>query len=217
MPIKDAHELQLFPAESEDVAGMTDPFLLVQLSAPHIGATWGPGDPLAGLAAAVDSVRALEFGPSAVLLSGDLADHAADDEYEHVRDLLAPPHALSTCWPATTTTATRCVATSACPVRVGSRVRGGAGAVAAVPRSSSSQPSLRLSRYIGCWTESSCRTSSLSRQGRRRVGDEFPGRGRSMAQRAVKEAKRCRTTVSEPVRNGPQLIYHLMFDPTHKA
>jgi 3',5'-cyclic-AMP phosphodiesterase len=72
---------------------MTDPFLLVQLSDPHIGATWAPGDPVAGLAAAVALVHALEPGPSAVLLSGDLADHAADDEYERIRDLLDPLHA----------------------------------------------------------------------------------------------------------------------------
>jgi 3',5'-cyclic AMP phosphodiesterase CpdA len=66
------------------------PFLLVQLSDPHIGADWGDGDPVAMLAAAVESVRALRSKPDAVLVSGDLADHAADDEYERVRELLAP-------------------------------------------------------------------------------------------------------------------------------
>jgi Icc protein len=70
---------------------MTKPFLLAQLSDPHIGATWVPGcDPVAGLAAAVESVRALQLGPDAVVLSGDLADNAADVEYEQVRELLAP-------------------------------------------------------------------------------------------------------------------------------
>jgi 3',5'-cyclic-AMP phosphodiesterase len=66
------------------------PFLVVQLSDPHIGADWGDGDPVATLAATVDAVRGLETQPDAVLLTGDLADHAADDEYERLRQLLAP-------------------------------------------------------------------------------------------------------------------------------
>jgi 3',5'-cyclic-AMP phosphodiesterase len=74
------------------------PFLLVQLSDPHIGASWGDGDPVAKLAAAVDAVLALEESPDAVLVSGDLADHAADDEYEQVRALVgridAPAYVL---------------------------------------------------------------------------------------------------------------------------
>lgn len=64
--------------------------LLVQLSDPHIGATWGDHDPEARLAAAVESVAALRPAPDAVLVSGDLADHATDAEYERVRELLAP-------------------------------------------------------------------------------------------------------------------------------
>jgi Icc protein len=66
------------------------PFLLVQLSDPHVGGEWGGSDSVARLAAAVESVRALDPNPDAVLISGDLADHALDDEYEHVRELLAP-------------------------------------------------------------------------------------------------------------------------------
>jgi Icc protein len=66
------------------------PFVLVQLSDPHVGADWGNGDSVVRLAAAVESVRALEPTPDAVLLSGDAADHALDDEYEQVRELLAP-------------------------------------------------------------------------------------------------------------------------------
>jgi 3',5'-cyclic-AMP phosphodiesterase len=66
------------------------PFLLVQLSDPHVGADWGGGDSVAMLAAAVASVRDLVPNPDAVLVSGDLADHAADAEYEQVRELLAP-------------------------------------------------------------------------------------------------------------------------------
>ncbi len=68
---------------------MAKPFLLVQLSDPHIGATWGDGDPVAGLVSAVESVRRLPDAPDAVLMSGDLAENAADGEYEIVRELLA--------------------------------------------------------------------------------------------------------------------------------
>ncbi|HET7855980.1 MAG TPA: phosphodiesterase [Gaiellaceae bacterium] len=64
--------------------------VIVQLSDPHIGADWGDGDSVARLAAAVTSIRTLEPSPDAVLVSGDLADHAADAEYEQVRELLAP-------------------------------------------------------------------------------------------------------------------------------
>src|SRR5437667_10371850 len=67
---------------------MSRPFLLVQLSDPHVGATWGVGDPVAGLRAAVESVRRLPDAPDAVLMSGDLADNAAHGEYELVRQLL---------------------------------------------------------------------------------------------------------------------------------
>lgn len=70
-------------------SGMTKPFLLVQLSDPHIGATWANGDPVAGLTAAIESLRRLPDQPDAVLMSGDLADNAADSEYEVVRELLA--------------------------------------------------------------------------------------------------------------------------------
>jgi 3',5'-cyclic-AMP phosphodiesterase len=72
---------------------MSRPFLLVQLSDPHIGADWADADPAAGLAAVVKSVRATLPRPDAVLVSGDLADHATDAEYEQVCELLAPLHA----------------------------------------------------------------------------------------------------------------------------
>jgi 3',5'-cyclic AMP phosphodiesterase CpdA len=75
------------------------PFLVVQLSDPHLGADWGGGDSVAMLAAAVESVRALDPAPDVVLLSGDIADHAADGEYEQVRELLggieAPLYAVA--------------------------------------------------------------------------------------------------------------------------
>jgi 3',5'-cyclic AMP phosphodiesterase CpdA len=63
-------------------------FLLAHVSDPHIGAVWAAGDPLATFAAVVDAVRAVEPRPDAVLVSGDLADNAADAEYEIVRELL---------------------------------------------------------------------------------------------------------------------------------
>jgi 3',5'-cyclic-AMP phosphodiesterase len=75
-----------------------DAGVLVQLSDPHIGADWAGGDPLAGLAAAVEAVRAMRPRPDAVLVSGDLADHGSDAEYAQVRELLAridaPAYAL---------------------------------------------------------------------------------------------------------------------------
>jgi Icc protein len=66
------------------------PFLLVQVSDPHVGAQWADGDPAARLATAIESVRALRPQPDAVLVSGDLTDNATDAEYEQVRELLAP-------------------------------------------------------------------------------------------------------------------------------
>jgi 3',5'-cyclic AMP phosphodiesterase CpdA len=66
------------------------PFLLAQLSDPHIGAEWFDDQSVGRLATAVESVRAVRPQPDAVLLSGDLADHATDEEYERLRELVAP-------------------------------------------------------------------------------------------------------------------------------
>jgi 3',5'-cyclic-AMP phosphodiesterase len=66
------------------------PFLLAQLSDPHIGGEWFDDQSVARFAAAVESVRAIRPQPDAVLLTGDLADHATDDEYEQLRELIAP-------------------------------------------------------------------------------------------------------------------------------
>jgi Icc protein len=66
---------------------------LVQLSDLHLGAEWGGVDPLASLAVVVESVDALEPKPDAVLVTGDLAEHASDAEYEQVRASLAPLNA----------------------------------------------------------------------------------------------------------------------------
>lgn len=57
------------------------PTVVVQLSDPHIGATWAEGDPVAGLAGAVASIERLRPAPDALVLSGDLADNLADSEY----------------------------------------------------------------------------------------------------------------------------------------
>lgn len=69
---------------------MPRPFLLAQLSDPHIGGEWFDDQSVARFAAAVESVRGVRSQPDAVLLTGDLADHATDEEYEQVRELLAP-------------------------------------------------------------------------------------------------------------------------------
>jgi Icc protein len=65
------------------------PFLLFQLSDPHIGATWADADPVAGLEAVVQAARRFPDPPDAVLMTGDLADHGTDEEYEIVSTLLA--------------------------------------------------------------------------------------------------------------------------------
>src|ERR687884_2364147 len=66
------------------------PFVLVHVSDPHIGADWGSGNPIELLSAVVASIGAAVPKPDAVLISGDLADHGDDAEYENVRELLAP-------------------------------------------------------------------------------------------------------------------------------
>jgi 3',5'-cyclic AMP phosphodiesterase CpdA len=69
---------------------MAAPFVLVQLSDPHLGATWGGGDTHERLAGVVAWI--LEHGPKpdAVVVTGDVADHGTDEEYEQARDRLSP-------------------------------------------------------------------------------------------------------------------------------
>jgi Icc protein len=69
---------------------MSTPFLIAQLSDPHIGADWDGADPAARLAAAVETLRGLRPQPEALLLSGDLADNATGAEYEQLKALLEP-------------------------------------------------------------------------------------------------------------------------------
>jgi 3',5'-cyclic AMP phosphodiesterase CpdA len=77
---------------------MASPFVLVQLSDPHVGASWGGPDPVGRLVAAVDAVGRLGDRPGAVLVTGDLAEHGADDEYglarEAIERLGVPVHVL---------------------------------------------------------------------------------------------------------------------------
>jgi 3',5'-cyclic-AMP phosphodiesterase len=74
------------------------PFVVVQLSDPHIGATWAAADPLPRFQACVAAIRQSTIGPDVVIISGDLADHAAADEYEILKRELAsldvPVHAV---------------------------------------------------------------------------------------------------------------------------
>jgi 3',5'-cyclic-AMP phosphodiesterase len=65
------------------------PFVLVQLSDPHIGATWTSADPVTRLRAAVEAIRPRLGLPDAVLVTGDLAEHGSAEEYKLVREELA--------------------------------------------------------------------------------------------------------------------------------
>jgi 3',5'-cyclic AMP phosphodiesterase CpdA len=77
---------------------MGKPTLLVQLSDLHVGGNEDGKDPIPRLEAVIDAVRSLPNVPDAVLVSGDLTDHGAAEEYEVVRGLLSrlelPLHVL---------------------------------------------------------------------------------------------------------------------------
>jgi 3',5'-cyclic AMP phosphodiesterase CpdA len=62
--------------------------ILAQLTDPHVGVV--DDEAARALADAVNCVLALNLPPEAVLVSGDLAAHGKPDEYERVRELLAP-------------------------------------------------------------------------------------------------------------------------------
>jgi 3',5'-cyclic-AMP phosphodiesterase len=74
------------------------PFLVTQLSDPHIGGDWGGADPVTGLTSVLDAVCAMPDRPDVVLVTGDLVEHGTDEEYELVKELLsaapAPVHVL---------------------------------------------------------------------------------------------------------------------------
>lgn len=69
---------------------MPVPFLVAQLSDPHIGGDWGGEDPVAGLRGVVDDVRRQPDQPDVLLVTGDLTDHGTAGEYATVRELLEP-------------------------------------------------------------------------------------------------------------------------------
>jgi 3',5'-cyclic-AMP phosphodiesterase len=65
------------------------PFLLAQLTDTHIGADWGgPVQPAAALAAAVDALRGSPDPPDALVVTGDLANDGAAEQYAIVREQL---------------------------------------------------------------------------------------------------------------------------------
>lgn len=74
------------------------PFLLLQISDPHIGASWEGADPDECLLRAVDAILNLADRPDALVVSGDLSQNGDPEEYGRLRELLAPldlePHVL---------------------------------------------------------------------------------------------------------------------------
>jgi len=68
---------------------MSRPLVVVQFSDSHIGADWDGFDPAARLSAVVDQAAAMALGPAAVLVSGDLSEHAGADEYAFVAEQVA--------------------------------------------------------------------------------------------------------------------------------
>lgn len=73
---------------------MSSPFLLVQLSDPHIGPAGyclpGGIDTAAFLAQAVRALARLQPAAGAVIVTGDLADRGSAEDYAHLRQLLEP-------------------------------------------------------------------------------------------------------------------------------
>src|ERR1700733_12387088 len=67
---------------------MPVPFLVAQISDPHIGGEWGGPDPAAGLVAVLDAAFALSDRPDALLVTGDLVEHGTSEEYDRVYELL---------------------------------------------------------------------------------------------------------------------------------
>ncbi len=74
------------------------PFLLLQISDTHLGASWEGVDPDQCLQRAVAAIGELPDRPDALLVSGDLTDDGSPAGYARVRKLLAPlglePHVL---------------------------------------------------------------------------------------------------------------------------
>jgi 3',5'-cyclic-AMP phosphodiesterase len=74
------------------------PFVLLQISDTHLGADWKGADPDESLLRAVEAILELPQRPDALVISGDLTQNGAPEEYERVRQLVAPldlePHVL---------------------------------------------------------------------------------------------------------------------------
>jgi 3',5'-cyclic-AMP phosphodiesterase len=74
------------------------PFLVAQISDPHIGGDWGGPDPVSGLRTVLDAVLAMPDRPDVMLVTGDLVDNGTDEEYALVHELLSavsvPVHVL---------------------------------------------------------------------------------------------------------------------------
>lgn len=84
------------PARRYSGAVAGAPFLVLQISDPHIGADWGDGergwggwDPITGLRDVISEVRRLPDRPDAVLLTGDLSEHGAAAECATVREMVS--------------------------------------------------------------------------------------------------------------------------------
>jgi 3',5'-cyclic-AMP phosphodiesterase len=87
------------PSRAGSLLRVPVPFLLVQLSDPHIGADWDGEDPVAALREVVEAVVALPNRPDAVLISGDLSEHGSPAEYAAVSETVAaigaPVHVIA--------------------------------------------------------------------------------------------------------------------------
>jgi 3',5'-cyclic-AMP phosphodiesterase len=64
--------------------------LIAQITDSHVGIGSESGPSVAALAGAVEAIAALEPEPVAVLFTGDIAADGRPEEYEKVRELLAP-------------------------------------------------------------------------------------------------------------------------------
>jgi Icc protein len=77
---------------------MGRPTLLIQLSDLHVGGNEDGKDPIPRLEAVIEAVRSLPNAPDAVLVSGDLTDDGAEEEYRVAREMLGrlgvPVHVL---------------------------------------------------------------------------------------------------------------------------
>ena len=77
---------------------MPVPFVVIQLTDIHAGATWGPADPMIRLDAALGAIAMLSTPADAIVITGDLAENGLDAEYEqvleHVGALDVPVFAL---------------------------------------------------------------------------------------------------------------------------